>query len=501
MKLPRSQQRIILALAVLLVGVGLWLRVMMITPPFGVVNSDEAIAGLMARGIRDGHLTTFYWGQNYGGAFEAYVLAILGWVIPEGIAFFLLPFIESLIAAFLLFLIAKQRLDKNLSMLIASLMLAFPALAVWNNARPMLFYQSTVIFGLTAIWLVDQTSKNQSPASPHNSYWFYLGLVCGLGWWATTQSLFFLIPIIAVLSIRQPRPSTRQIALATGSFAVAILPWLYTNIRTGFASVFDGPPRDGSVAHHLEAQIKVGWSTVFGLRRPFDGQWLNPVLAFVFVLILVGLAIVFVPRAVKSRQNPNAMLLVIPSFVVLQAFAPTGSFIGSGRYYIFVVPSVLFVLGLFLAFLLRTTRRLGIVAVSIIILTALSSTLLSVHAVRDYQFGPTHLDDVAVALRESEVSSVYGDYWVVYALAWEDPTLVVSPTTTDRRPDWSHQVRNDHSTAYVFWTEYGVDLANLEITRTALGQRTSFEEIQVGSYVLLLPVLNIPPEKLILPDN
>jgi hypothetical protein len=198
----------------------------------------------------------------------------------------------------------------------------------------------------------------------------------------------------------------------------------------------------------------------------------------------------------RDRRDPNALLLVIPTFVILQALAPTGSFIGSGRYYIFVVPSVLVVVGTLFAFLVNRFDRIGKFVVASLVICALISTAMSLRSARHFQFGPTHLDEVSAALREHEVSSIYGDYWVVYSLAWEDADLTVSPTTTDRRPDWSAKVRAADTVAYIFWTEYNVDVANLEKTRNSLSQSTKVKEIAIGSYVILLPAINIPPEDL-----
>ena len=42
---------------------GIVFHFIVIKAPFGVVNSDEALSGLMASSIRAGHLTTFLWGQ------------------------------------------------------------------------------------------------------------------------------------------------------------------------------------------------------------------------------------------------------------------------------------------------------------------------------------------------------------------------------------------------------------------------------------------------------
>ena len=491
MKSASLTKRTILCLAFLLVLVGVIFRFLMIREPFGVVNSDEAVAGLMARGIRDGHFTSFYWGQNYGGSFEAYILAILGLIIPEHIVFFFLPIVESIFIAFLLFQISKANLGRDLSLLVASLSFAFPALNVWNSARPMLFYQSTIILGLTAILIVSMKIR---PISTTN--WIFLGVLFGFGWWGSAQSLFFIIPCLVTVIVHRNYPSIRQFALMIVSFLLASGPWWYTNFRTGFASLSEGPSADGTIRDHLVTQLKIGWPSVFGLRQPFNGEWLHASLPFVFLIFLAGSAIYYLPRMLRGRRDPNTLLLVIPTFVILQALAPTGSFVGSGRYYIFVVPSVLVVIGTFFAFLVNRFDRIGKFVVASLVICALISTAVSLRAIRHFQFGPTHLSDVAAALNERNISGVYGDYWVVYALAWEGTQLKVSPTTTDRRPDWSKDVRAKQDVAYVFWTEYNVDRDNLEATKVALSLRTEFDEILVGTYVLLIPQINIPPEDL-----
>ena len=64
--------------ATVIVGVvaGIALRVWLLRLPTGVLDSDEAIVGLMARHMLHQHeFTTFYWGQNYGGSLTAVVMA------------------------------------------------------------------------------------------------------------------------------------------------------------------------------------------------------------------------------------------------------------------------------------------------------------------------------------------------------------------------------------------------------------------------------------------
>src|SRR5215467_12916871 len=54
---------------------GLGIRLWIDRTWLGVPDSDEAVVGLMARHILDGQLTTFFWGQAYGGSQEALLAA------------------------------------------------------------------------------------------------------------------------------------------------------------------------------------------------------------------------------------------------------------------------------------------------------------------------------------------------------------------------------------------------------------------------------------------
>ena len=52
-------------------GAGILLRVWVYRSTLGIPDSDEAVVGLMARHILHGQITTFFWGQAYGGSQEA----------------------------------------------------------------------------------------------------------------------------------------------------------------------------------------------------------------------------------------------------------------------------------------------------------------------------------------------------------------------------------------------------------------------------------------------
>lgn len=228
-----------------------------------------------------------------------------------------------------------------------------------------------------------------------------------------------------------------------------------------------------------------------GTRRPFDERWLLPGPSWFLVLavaaVLVAIAIVFL--RVPSLRSPLAG--VLPSFAVLHLLAPTGSFVGNGRYYFFVVP------GLAYAIVAALTRvRHSHVATSGLLLVAAVVSTGTLLSMRTVQFGP---DDPAALLDELSargIEHVYANYWVAYPLAWADADLVVSPNFTERRPDWSAQVRAADDVAYVFWMPQVDDAERARALAPRLAAAGIAEEFDVGRYRVIVPSVNVPPEQL-----
>src|SRR5439155_3057877 len=71
-----------------LVAIGVGERVWVLRGRWGVVDSDEAVVGLMARAFRHGHWQAFYWGQHYAGSLEPALVALFG---ASGTALKLVP--------------------------------------------------------------------------------------------------------------------------------------------------------------------------------------------------------------------------------------------------------------------------------------------------------------------------------------------------------------------------------------------------------------------------
>jgi predicted membrane-bound mannosyltransferase len=88
-----------------------------------VALSDEATVGLMAKHIASGtNFPIFFYGQNYMGAFEAYMAALL--FAAFGVSLFtlkLVPTIFSIVLLFVVYFVAKRMFKARVAILSTAL--------------------------------------------------------------------------------------------------------------------------------------------------------------------------------------------------------------------------------------------------------------------------------------------------------------------------------------------------------------------------------------------
>ena len=103
--------------------------------------------------------------------------------------------------------------------------------------------------------------------------------MAGVGWWASPEIVYFLVPVVgllawAVATHRCPLTAGRAAAAA---FAVGVgaLPWIVDNVRTGWASFHIagvGSVPHGSYADRLHVVAVDVLPMEIGLRAPGSGQ-------------------------------------------------------------------------------------------------------------------------------------------------------------------------------------------------------------------------------------
>ncbi len=203
-------------------------------------TSDEAVTGLIAEQILHGHTSAFFFGQPFGGV-EPYVVAAFFGVLGAGtLALTLAPTCLSAAAALLVWRVARRLVDDPALAVLAGA-LAFAALAA--------DYTTTIeggYRGVTLLWGLWTLLFALRIHDGHREYpdLLALGLFAGVGWWSLPEIADLGLPasVLVVLAVRRT-PRSRlatwapRLATAAAAFGFGALPWIWANVRSGFASL------------------------------------------------------------------------------------------------------------------------------------------------------------------------------------------------------------------------------------------------------------------------
>lgn len=496
---------------------GVVLRVWILRSPLRVLDSDEAVVGLMAIAARHGHPTSFFWGQPYGGSFEAMVTAALFTVVGSSVtALKLVPMALNAASAVVVWRIGRRLLHPSVAprlpaavgrraaALAAVAFWCWPGAYVWWSTKSRGFYQATLLFGLLV--LLGALRVARYPRSYLD--WVGLGLVGGLAWWQSPQSVFFLGPAFIWL-ILQPAVLRRWRGglAALGAFAVGSFPWLAFNARNHLLSLRQGfQGEKGGYGKNLSVFVHQGIGTVAGARVIYDQRWLGgaafgiALTVAVVVAVLAGYASGHLAIRARRWSHPLVLpTLALCSFTFVHAAFPNAVYVGEGRYLVYLGPLLALGLGLAVARAGARWARLAVpLAVACVVgLVALSAAGLN--AARDatspvtlgIRHVPVETFAVRKALAREGYPPVYADYWVAERLRFETHRrLLTASTTVVRDPATQSAVDRSARVAWVL-VAGGTDEAPLRCTFERLG-RTA-RRIEAAGFVVYLPDRPVRP--------
>jgi 4-amino-4-deoxy-L-arabinose transferase-like glycosyltransferase len=121
----------------------------------GVIDGDEAVWGPMARHLLQGEVTTFYWGQGYGGTQEVFLTAPLFASFGTSmIAARIVPMALVAIASVLVWRIGKRTIGQQPAVVAGALLWIWPPYLVWKSDRAHGFYGSGLVLATLVLLLV-----------------------------------------------------------------------------------------------------------------------------------------------------------------------------------------------------------------------------------------------------------------------------------------------------------------------------------------------------------
>jgi hypothetical protein len=437
--------------------------------------SDAAVVGLMARGIEHGHMSTFYWGQPYGGV-EPYLVAAVSWVAPGPLGINLTSVLLSALAALFVGLIVTELCGRWRAGLVAgALVWVWPYATVWNSTRELGFHFVTLVLGLLIFLMAIRVAHGRTGT------WNFLvlGASAGLGVWASPEIVYFVLPAAIVLlgSLRR-WISLRAVGVILSGLVAGALPWIYTNIGSGFASLsLNGGPQVG-ISTNYWSRFNVAFNDfvpiALGLRLLYHPETIKgPVGETVEIAILVALLALALATAWLFFRTGKALGVLacgvgVIAFPFLLAANDKTWFWQDGRYSVDLSFLVAIFAAAGLSVVLQGPRpaemeddnnardlRVSLVPVWLVPVFSLAvllvATLLTlgqsgVQASASQRVSPRAGVDALFAgwdnpnaqlqasLRSMKVTHIrdaYADYWTAYVLDYLDPGVAVTPSRLD----------------------------------------------------------------------
>jgi hypothetical protein len=400
--------------------VGVVLRIWVLRSPLRVLDSDEAVVGLMARRVAyHGETRAFFWGQGYGGTLEPTLTAFAFRVVgPTVLAVKLVPLLLSTTATALLAVLGARLVGWRRALYAAAAFWIWNGNYIWWSTKSRCFYWAALNLGLVIFLMALRVGDEPRDRRA----WFVLGAAVGLGWWTSPQLLLFLVPaaLWSLWTLRRRVLSPASV-WAVPPAILGALPWLVANYHSRLGSLRYGQEVQGSYPERLRLFFTKGAPVMFGLHA--TEIWL---VDWVFPILYIALVLLVVWALRRHHGHLRIVWLFIAAYPLVFAVFPTSWAIGEGRYLLYLLGPVALALAA-----LPTRRWLLPVALPLILLV----TLIDLHRI-ELRSNPIAVDklvpiedgDLRAMLEREHIRYAWADYWIAYRVTFETrERILVSP--------------------------------------------------------------------------
>jgi 4-amino-4-deoxy-L-arabinose transferase-like glycosyltransferase len=428
--------------AILLIALGL--KVGLLASGAFPFNADEAVVGLMARHILQGHKPIFFYGQVYMGSLDPLLVAL-------GFAVFGQKVLVIRLVQLLLYLgtvlttmqLARRIFNSTLAAIIAGLLMAIPTVNVTLYTTVSLGgYGEALLIGNLLLLLTLRIVDNPTENWPYAAW----GILAGLGFWTFGLTIVYSLPgaiVIGWVVVRRLKSRSGLMgvfSLLIGAIAGAapLIVWLIFNDPELLAKELTGSAIAGASPNNLIAVIGahgfnlllLGSLVIWGIRPPWEVRWLAlPLLPFAFAFWLVVMVHGLLKLREAAPERLARWLLAGVTCTLLTGFviSPFGAD-PSGRY--FLPLAVVMALGA-ADLLMGSKTRLHNPWGSVLLVGVLAFNLWGTieSAKRNPPGLTTQFDAVTqidhsfdqqlIAFLENESEARgYANYWVAYPLAF-----------------------------------------------------------------------------------
>lgn len=492
----------------LIAALSLLVRLALLLASDFVIDSDEAIVGLMAKHILEGReFPIFYYGQDYMGSFEA-ILSVPFFVVfgKTSFALKLVPLLFSLLQVLLVYELASRFSDRFAARLASFFCALGPsALILWSTKARGGFIELVALGTLALILSVDLLKEKE----PRAAKFAWLGALLGLAWWINNQIVFYIIAIVVAFFIHFVRhlgfaQSLKLFAVSCGAFLLGSLPfWVYNLQAPLFRTInFLLSSQGGAGASfldNLEGFFFKALPIIFGARRFWTEEDVFPGASLLVYLVYLLAFVAFFCASFKSKERSAHALILL--FLLSATFIFSASSFGwlslAPRYLLPLYSVIFLILAASIAKLREKSSTLAHAAVFIVLAVNFASNYYPRLVIPGEPFiyrGERVAKDQSELyswLKANNYRHINANYWIGYRAAFETNeeitfTRLGSPRTL-RIPEYEmrggqgeEQEEPAKSRVYV-----GVpsEIALLSKTLTSFGY--SFRQSQVSAYLVL----------------
>jgi hypothetical protein len=447
-------------------ALGVVLRVVIYRSSIGHLGTDEAVWGLMARHAEHGEVSAFFWGQAYGGTQEVLPVAFLFRIFGTHLVLMrLVPIVFSAAAIVVVWRIGRRLGGESVGLTAALLLWYWPVYAVWKVEIWSGFYGGGLLYSALVLWLVLLVDERQS-----RSRIALLGVVLGLAFWESLQTVAIIVPALAWLTVRRPRAWIGAWAAVPGA-VLGALPWLLSNLSHDWWS-FSLHGGGGTYPSRLRAFGIATFPEMLGLRVPFSVEWLPDKLVGGAVYIALAATIV-VTAWLWRRRAAGLLPLVVIVFPLVAALSALTTVEDEPRYVFVLAPALVLLAATAASRLPRSVLLLAVAAV-------LSSVALAKWIdwrddrlpIDRYNTGEVDVRPAITTLERAGIDRAFAHYSIAYRMTFDTRERVIvseadlsrltvvapgrvlppAPTgyTTHRHPAYDRAVRTAARFAYVF---------------------------------------------------
>lgn len=437
-------------LAVVIIA-GMVLRLDFMQASGFVIDSDEAIVGLMAKHLLEGaSVPVFYYGQHYMGSLEPLCVAFAFALF--GISSFTLQLVPLIFSAVLIGVVYRlgREVSGPVAGRVAALLCAFPpaALVVWSFKARGGFVELLVIGALALLFTVRWFRKGATDMKYPALIWFLLGL----GWWVNNQIIFFIgaISVFGTLRVlhawRKSQVSAKQISVLSGvclgAFLLGSLPYWTYNVSRGFPSLgmFGFAPFN-ELSGYVAGLFTTALPIILGAKKFWESDATfggSTLLVYAVYLVLSG-GLVYVRRrkivdllhGTIDRVEPIELFGFFIAFTcVVFSISSFGWLSQAPRYLLPLYVGLFVLVGYCVKLVHGRSRLLASLIVALLVGIDLASCYAGGRALpgepvvfKGERVSRDHRELLHV-LEELKISKVRTNYWIGYRLAFESKERV-----------------------------------------------------------------------------